>query len=204
MNCLYVGPAKLAQPALEDGTCADAGYTEATGETQKTSTPVGDIIITFYVKPSELKVQKDCTVRAIADGQCGESTMNCLYVGPAKLAQPALEDGTCADEGYTEATGETQKTSTPVGDIIITFYVKPSELEAQKDCTVRAIADGQCGESTMNCLYVGPAKVAQPALEDGTCADAGYTEATGETQKTSTPVGDIIITFYVKPSLEAR
>merc|ERR1711862_439358 len=109
----------------------------------------------------------------------GESTLNCLFVGPAKLANPELKDGTCAAQGYTVATGETQTTKTPVGDIVITFYTQPS-LESQGDCTVYSIGDGQCGESTLNCLYVGPAKLANPELKDGTCAAQGYTVATGK------------------------
>merc|ERR1739845_299407 len=107
------------------------GYTEATGETQTQKTPVGDLTITFYVQPSALESQKDCTVYSIGDGKCGESTLNCLYVGPAKAFQPALKDGTCASQGYTEATGETQTQKTPVGDLTITFYVQPSDLEVQ-------------------------------------------------------------------------
>merc|ERR1712187_408764 len=138
---------------------------------------------------------KDCTVYSIGDGKCGESNLNCLYVGPAKEFNKDLKDGTCAAQGYTEATGETQKQSTPVGDITITFYTQPA-LEATKDCTVYSIGDGKCGESTLNCLYVGPAKAFNKDLKDGTCAAQGYTEATGETQKQSTPVGDITITFY--------
>merc|ERR1711953_957598 len=165
---------------------------------QTTKTPVGDIVITFYVQPS-VAVTKDCTVYSIGDGKCGESTLNCLYVGPAKLANKELKDDTCAAQGYTEATGETQTTKTPVGDIVITFYVQPS-VAVTKDCTVYSIGDGKCGESTLNCLYVGPAKLANKDLKDGTCEAQGYTEATGETQTTSTPVGDIVITFYVQPS----
>merc|ERR1712048_1529371 len=182
LNCLYAGPAKLANKDLKDGTCAAQGYTVATGETQKQSTPVGDIIITFYTQAAELESQKDCTVYSIGDGKCGESTLNCLYVGPAKAFNKDLKDGTCADQGYTVATGETQTQSTPVGDIIITFYVKPSALESQKDCTLYSTGDGKCGESKLNCLFVGPAKAFKPELQDGTCADQGYTVATGETQ----------------------
>merc|ERR1711862_555724 len=133
----------------------------------------------------------------------GESTLNCLFVGPAKLANPELKDGTCAAQGYTVATGETQTTKTPVGDIVITFYTQPS-LESQGDCTVYSIGDGQCGESTLNCLYVGPAKLANPELKDGTCAAQGYTVATGETKTTKTPVGDIVITFYTQPALKSQ
>merc|ERR1712048_82617 len=184
---------------MGDGDCASQGYTEATGETQKQSTPFGDIIITFYVQPSELEARNDCTVYSIGDGKCGESTMNCLYVPPAKAFNKDLKDGTCADQGYTVATGETSTTSTPVGDIVITFYTQPS-LEVASDCTVYAIGDGECGESTLNCLYVPPAKLANKDLKDGTCAAQGYTQATGKTQTQSTPVGDITITFYVQPS----
>merc|ERR1712048_1141223 len=151
---------KLANPSLNDGTCASQGYTEATGETQTTSTPVGDVVITFYTKPS-LEVASDCTVYQTGDGKCGESTLNCLYVAPAKLANPSLKDGTCADQGYTVATGETQTTSTPVGDIVITFYTQ--SLKVPSDCTVYSIGDGKCGESTLNCLNVAPAKLANPS-----------------------------------------
>merc|ERR1711908_195988 len=101
------------------------------GETQKQSTPVGDITITFYTQAAQLESQKDCTVYSIGDGKCGESTLNCLYVGPAKLANKDLKDGTCADQGYTVATGETQKQSTPVGDIVVTFYSQAASLDIQ-------------------------------------------------------------------------
>merc|ERR1712014_432168 len=104
------------------------------GKTQTQKTPVGDITITFYVQPS-LEVAKDCTVYSIGDGECGESTLNCLYVPPAKLANKDLKDGTCAAQGYTQATGKTQTQSTPVGDITITFYVQPSLEVTQLDGT---------------------------------------------------------------------
>merc|ERR1711904_264195 len=111
------------------GTCADQGYTVQTG-TQTMKVPVsGDT--------------------------CGQSDLDCNYVGPAKAFRSSLKDGTCADQGYTVQTG-TQTMKVPViGDITVTQYSKG--LMVADTCSLYEISGDTCGQSDLDCNYVGPA-----------------------------------------------
>jgi hypothetical protein len=63
-----------------------------------------------------------CSLYQIADGSCGQSDLNCDYVKYAKAAEKGLQDGTCADQGYTHQTGTQTKTYPIIGEIVITTY----------------------------------------------------------------------------------
>merc|ERR1712150_256388 len=95
--------------------------------TQTKSYPViGDIIITTYSKAS--LTADMCDLYAIDGDTCGQSTINCDYTKYAKLAQPELQDGTCADQGYTVKGDETTKNYPVIGDITIAQYTKAASL----------------------------------------------------------------------------
>merc|ERR1712028_9942 len=69
-------------------------------------------------------------------GSCGQSDLDCSYTKYAKAAEKALQDGNCADQGYTMKTGTQTKSYPVIGDIVITTYDKASlgssEWEAYK------------------------------------------------------------------------
>merc|ERR1712166_1033593 len=56
IDCKFVKYAKLADKGLKDGTCAAQGFTMKGTETTKKYPFVGDVTITQYTKPAELKV----------------------------------------------------------------------------------------------------------------------------------------------------
>merc|ERR1711959_498711 len=114
-----------------------------------------------------------CSLYEIADDECGQSDLNCDYVKYAKAAEKGLQDGTCADQGYTVQGDQQTKTYPVIGDIVITTYTKPS-LMAKDTCSLYEIADGECGQSDLDCDYVKYAKAAEKGLADGTCPDQGY------------------------------
>merc|ERR1739848_190645 len=65
-----------------------------------------------------------CSLYSIADDTCGQSDLNCDYVKYAKAAEKSLQDGTCADQGYSVKTGTQTKSYPVIGDIVITTYSK--------------------------------------------------------------------------------
>jgi len=69
-------------------------------------------------------------------------------------------------------------------------------------CSLYEIADGSCGQSDLDCSYTKYAKAAEKALQDGTCADQGYTTKTGTQTKSYPVIGDIVISTYSKPALQ--
>jgi len=194
LNCDYVKFAKAAEKSLQDGTCADQGYTVQTGQTTKSYPIIGDIVITEYAKG--LTAQDTCSLFAIDGDTCGQSDLNCDYVKFAKAAEKSLQDGTCADQGYTVQTGQETKSYPIIGDIVITKYAKG--LATQDTCSLFAIDGDTCGQSDLNCDYVKFAKAAEKSLQDGTCADQGFTVQTGQTTKSYPIIGDIVITEYAK------
>merc|ERR1711988_264483 len=150
--------------------------------------------ITTYSKG--LAVADTCSLFQIADGQCGQSDLDCAYVKYAKAAESGLADGTCADNGYSVKTGTQTKSYPIIGDIVITTYSKG--LAVADTCSLFQIADGQCGQSDLNCDYVKYAKAAESGLADGTCPDNGYSVKTGTQTKSYPVIGDIVITTYSK------
>merc|ERR1711959_131514 len=81
-----------------------------------------------------------CSLYEIADDECGQSDLNCDYVKYAKAAEKGLQDGTCADQGYT-VQGEQQTRTYPViGDIVITTYSK-AELTTDVKYTCESLCE---------------------------------------------------------------
>jgi phage-related protein len=199
LDCAYTKYAKAAEKGLQDGTCADQGYTHQTGTQTKTDPIIGDIVITTYDQGS-LEAADTCSLYEISDGTCGQSDLDCAYTKYAKAAEKGLQDGTCADQGYTHQTGTQTKTYPIIGDIVITTYDQGS-LEAADTCSLYEISDGTCGQSDLDCAYTKYAKAAEKGLQDGTCADQGYTHQTGTQTKTYPIIGDIVITTYDQASV---
>merc|ERR1739845_238463 len=133
---------------LQDGTCADQGYTHQTGTQTKTYPIIGDIVITTYSKG--LASADTCSLYQIADDQCGQSDLNCDYVKYAKAAEKGLQDGTCADQGYTVQTGTQTKTYPIIGDITITTYSKGLSSSSDIDCS-KATCQEACTCSLDKC-----------------------------------------------------
>merc|ERR1712195_30302 len=130
------------------------------------------------MKKKSLMAEADiCSLYEIADGSCGQSDLKCSYTKYAKAAEKTLQDGTCADQGYTTKTGTQTKSYPVIGDIVISTYTKPA-LQSGDTCSLYEIADGSCGQSDLDCSYTKYAKAAEKALQDGTCADQGYTTKT--------------------------
>merc|ERR1712187_671793 len=86
---------------------------------------IGAITITEYGKPT-LMVQDTCSLYEIKDDTCGQSDIDCKYAKYAKAFQKGLQDGKCADQGFTKQIG-TKTTNVPViGRIIVAEYGKSS------------------------------------------------------------------------------
>jgi hypothetical protein len=71
---------------------------------------------------------------------CSEAEHNCDFVKFAKVAEKGLQDGKCADHGYTVEAGTQNKSYPVIGDIAITTYSKASlraaaEVEAEAEVT---------------------------------------------------------------------
>merc|ERR1712147_252106 len=122
-------------------------------------------------------------------------------MGYAKAAEKALQDGTCAAQGFTHKTGTQTKSYPVIGDIVITTYDKAS-LAVQDTCSLYAIDGDTCGQSDLDCKYVKYAKAAEKSLQDGTCASQGYTVKGSTQTKTYPVIGDIVITEYTKPAVK--
>merc|ERR1711865_928878 len=75
--------------------------------------------------------------------------------------------------------------------------------ESGDTCSLYEIADGSCGQSDLDCAYTKYAKAAEKALQDGTCADQGYTTKTGTQTKSYPVIGDVVISTYDKPALQS-
>merc|ERR1711957_273207 len=119
--------------------------TVKTGTQTKSYPIVGDIVITKYTKT--LSVQATCSLYEISGDTCGQSDLNCNYIKFAKAAEKGLQDGTCADKGYTVKTGTQTKSYPIVGDIVITKYTK--SLSVQDTCSLYEISGDTCGQSDL-------------------------------------------------------
>lgn len=77
-------------------------------------------------------------VYIVEDGQCGESTVQRMFLRFALRANDALTEGRCADVGYTEEIGTVQVDSGNrlVGMIETTMYIQPG---ANPGCTVEQL-----------------------------------------------------------------
>merc|ERR1712194_212239 len=113
LDCKYTKYAKAAEKSLQDGTCASQGYTVKGSTTTKTYPVIGDISITQYTKPLEIRFKETsedtCSLYAIQGDVCGQSDLDCKYTKYAKAAEKSLQDGTCASQGYTVKGSTTTK-----------------------------------------------------------------------------------------------
>jgi len=65
-----------------------------------------------------------CSLYQISDGTCGQSDLDCKYSPYAKKFRKGLQDGTCADHGYSVKSGTKTLHVPAIGDIVITTYTK--------------------------------------------------------------------------------
>merc|ERR1712217_912252 len=145
----------------------DQGFTKQTG-TKTIHVPViGDISITEYGKP-DIFAEGTCSLYEISGATCGQSDLDCKYSKYAKAFQKGLQDGKCADQGYTKQTRTKTMHVPVVGDITITEYSKPS-IMAQGTCSLYEVSGATCGESVLDCKYSKYAKAFQKGLQDGKC-----------------------------------
>lgn len=86
-------------------------------------------------------------VYIIEDGQCGESTVQQMFLRFALRANDGLTEGRCQDVGYTEEIGTVQVDSGNrlVGNIETTMYIQPG---ASPGCTVEQLntLTGACAD----------------------------------------------------------
>jgi hypothetical protein len=201
LDCTYTGPAKAFRRTLLDGACSDHGYTVKTGEQTMKVPVIGDIKVTTYSQGAVLESGETCSLYEIKDDTCGQSDLDCAYTTPAKTFRKTLNDGTCAEHGFTVKTGENTIKVPFLGDITATTYSKGAILESGETCSLYEIKDDTCGQSDLDCAYTTPAKTFRRTLLDGTCAEHGFTVKTGE-QTIKVPfLGDITATTYSKGSM---
>merc|ERR1712039_914251 len=68
---------------------------------------------------------------------CGQSELDCKYTKYAKDFQKGLQDGKCADQGYTKQTGTKTMHVPVVGDITITEYSSRTRARYTKSVVPR-------------------------------------------------------------------
>merc|ERR1719498_1536842 len=88
---------------------------------------IGKIEVTEFEKPS-LAVEDTCFLYEISGSTCGQSSLDCKYSSYAKAFQKGLQDGKCADQGFTTQTGTKTLHVPIIGDITVTEYSKASML----------------------------------------------------------------------------
>jgi len=185
---------------LTDGTCADQGFTVKTGEKTITVPVLGSITATTYSKGAvHVSAASMCSLFDLSEGNvCAQSDLDCKFTGPAKTFRRTLTDGTCADQGFTVKTGEKTITVPVLGSITATTYSKGAVLESGESCSLYEIKDDTCGQSDLDCKFTSPAKTFRKTLNDGTCAEHGFTVKTGENTIKVPFLGDITATTYSK------
>jgi hypothetical protein len=73
----------------------------------------------------EMQVVDTCSLYAIEGDVCGQSDIDCKWVKEAKLAEKSLQDGACADHGYTVKGSTETKTYPIIGEVVVTKFTKP-------------------------------------------------------------------------------
>lgn len=138
---------------------------------------------------SDIKSKDICSLYEIADDSCGQSDLNCDYVKYAKAAEKALQDGTCADQGYSVQTGTQTKSYPVIGDIVITTYSKGFEASCSgtADPAGPACYEGSAGALGLtetvkvNLLEVsagaGKLEFSGSGIEGFTCSEKTYTKS---------------------------
>jgi len=131
-----------------------------------------------------------CSLYEIADGSCGQSDLDCAYTKYAKAAEKALQDGTCADQGYTVKTGTQTKSYPIIGDIVITTYtqgVEATSCSGTADPAGLGCYEGSAGALgltetvKLNLLEVnagsGKLEFTGSGIEGFTCSEKTYTKS---------------------------
>jgi len=189
----------IADGSTGYSSCADLGWPKYS-ETVTHGDPFGLLSVTLdlYDHNDVVASSETCHLYEIKDETCGQSDLDCSYVGPAKTFRNTLLDGICADQGYTVKTGEQTIKVPVIGEITATTYSKGAILASGETCHLYEISDDTCGQSDLDCSYVGPAKAFRKTLLDGTCAELGYTVKTGEQTIKVPVIGEITATTYSK------
>merc|ERR1719274_136039 len=65
-----------------------------------------------------------CSLYEIADDTCNQSDIDCKYSPYARKFQKGLQDGTCAEHGYSVKSGTKTMHVPVIGDIVVTMYTK--------------------------------------------------------------------------------
>merc|ERR1711865_1005400 len=239
LDCSYTKYAKVAEKALQDGTCADQGYTTKTGTQTKSYPVIGDIVISTYDKPAlqsavsavaghyEGSVPFIIDINMIFGATTVDTDLN-IKVASQEIKCPTqafaqtaslvffpniAAGGDCLGDALRTQGKDTSKYALDINsngslnfrtDGYPDMKMKKKSLMGEADiCSLYEIADGSCGQSDLKCSYTKYAKAAEKALQDGTCADQGYTTKTGTQTKSYPVIGDIVISTYDKPALES-
>merc|ERR1712028_76368 len=124
-----------------------------TGESSITVPVIGKITAITYSKGAVLESEASCSLIDISkSGVCAQSDLDCRYTGPAKTFRRTLQDGNCADQGYTVKTGESSITVPVIGKITAITYSKGAVLESEASCSLIDISQsGVCAQSDLDC-----------------------------------------------------
>ena len=68
-----------------------------------------------------------CSLYEISDQTCNQSDIDCKYSPYAKKFQRGLQDGTCAEHGYSVKSGTKTMHVPVIGDIVVTMYTKEAQ-----------------------------------------------------------------------------
>jgi len=237
---------KFQKPAtafagLQEGQCKDHGYTKPAGDKELHVPYLGDIKIELYKQDGVQETALDSstgerslvdalrvslslvgaemvTLYKIADGLCGQATLDKKFEKPA-TAFAGLQEGECKDHGYATPAGGKELHVPYLGDIKIELYKQDgtSQMAALSGSagerglvdalhvslsllgadmvTLYKIADGLCGQATLDKKFQKPA-TAFAGLLEGKCKDHGYTKPAGDKDLHVPYLGDIKTELY--------
>lgn len=193
----------LAVAGLQEGTCADEGYTQSVGVQSAELPMVGAVSVELFREPNFLGLAVDLLKQASsvaepthpgpccsvceasqtkyvsvdrAAGACSESCMTWWTSAAAKLYDANLElaDGrSCASMGFPTYDG----TSTVGAGMTKDQYTLP--LKEDGPGAMRKVVDGVCAQATVGEELVGMAT--RMGLVHGSCVAAGYTQTVAGT-----------------------
>ena len=104
----------------------------------------------------------------IVSGECGQADVPPNYA-PYAIEFAGLTKGTCSNEGYTHDDGSKTMDVPVIGEVTIALYSKASSL-GETDVTLYKIAEGECGEATIDATYEKYAEEFA-GLSEGNCKD---------------------------------
>lgn len=143
------------------------------------------------------------TLYKIADGECGQATLDKKFEAPA-IKFAGLQEGRCPDHGYTVAAGRKSLEVPVLGKIEVKLFKKASIVIAPADdsmgTTFHKIVGGQCAEAALDKKLRGmPMQLA--GLKPGSCAAQGYTKPAGSQALDLPLVGPVEMQLYQEVSL---